>query len=97
VIYFLHTVRGKAIASPAVMEQIGNKFRSEIRTWAGANQIPMITFKAGERKVEVMRPLLDQAAAAGRSRVVAIGCAQEYQQVWSATKLDTDPLSVSLS
>ena len=91
VIYFLHTVRGKAFASPAVMEQIGNKFRADIKGWAAASQIPVIAFKAGERKVEVMRPLLDQAAAAGRSRVVAVGCAQEFQQVWTATKRETDP------
>jgi len=91
VIYFLHTVRGKAIASPAVMEQIGNKFRADIKGWAAANQIPVIAFKAGDRKVDVMRPLLDQAAAVGDSRVVAVGCAQEYQQVWTATKRDTDP------
>jgi hypothetical protein len=91
VIYFLHTVRGKQIASPAVMEQIGNKFRTDIKNWAAANQIPMVAFAPGQRKVEVMRPLLDQAAAAGGSRVVAIGCAQEYQQVWTATKRETDP------
>jgi hypothetical protein len=91
VIYFLHEVRGKPIASPAVMEQIGTKFRADIKGWAAANGIPMVAFKAGERKVEVMRPLLDQAAAVGRSRVVAVGCAQEYQQVWTATKRDTDP------
>jgi hypothetical protein len=91
VIYFLHTVRGKQIASPAVMEQIGNKFRADIKGWAAANQIPMVAFKSGQRKVEVMRPLLDQAAAAGRSGVVAVGYAQEYQQVWTATTRHTDP------
>ena len=91
VIYFLHTVRGKPIASPAVMEQNGNKFRTDIKAWAMANQIPVLAFAPGQRKVDVMRPLLDQAAAAGRSRVVAVGCAQEYQQVWTATTRDTDP------
>ena len=51
----------------------------------------MIPFRAGERKAEVMAPYLRAAAAAGRSRVVAIGCAQEFQLVWTARKRDTDP------
>jgi hypothetical protein len=39
----------------------------------------------------VMAPYLDAAAAADRSQVVAVGRAQEYAQVWTATKRDTDP------
>src|SRR5258707_6801677 len=39
-----------------------------------------------------MAPYLDAAAAAGRSRVVAIGWAQEFQLVWTARKRDTDPV-----
>ena len=31
------------------------------------------------------------AAAAGRSQVAAVGCAQEFQLVWTARKRDTDP------
>jgi len=38
-----------------------------------------------------MAPYLQAAAAAGRSRVVAIGCAQEFQLVWTARRRDTDP------
>jgi hypothetical protein len=38
-----------------------------------------------------MAPYLQAAAAAGRSQVVAIGCAQEFQLVWTARKRDTDP------
>jgi len=38
-----------------------------------------------------MAPYLDAAAAAGRSQVVAVGCAQEFQLVWTARKRDTDP------
>src|SRR5258706_9382198 len=62
-----------------------------MKDWAQANGVPVVTFKAGDRKVEVMRPYLEQAAAAGRSKVVAIGRAQEYAPVWTATKRDTDP------
>ena len=53
--------------------------------------MPVIRFKAGERKADVMAPYLRAAAGAGRSQVVAIGCAQEFQRVWTARKRDTDP------
>ena len=38
-----------------------------------------------------MAPYLEAAAATGRSQVAAIGCAQEFQRVWTARKRDTDP------
>jgi hypothetical protein len=91
VIYFFHDHRGKPIVSPALFEPIGEKFRKDIKDWAQANGVPVIRFKAGERKADVMAPYLDAAAAAGRSQVAAIGCAQEFQLVWTARKRDTDP------
>ena len=91
VIWFFHDHRGKPIVSPALFEPIGEKFRRDIRAWAQANGIPVISFKAGERKAGVMAPYLQAAAGAGRSQVVAIGCAQEFQLVWTARKRDTDP------
>ena len=91
VIYFFHHHRGKPIVSPALFEPIGEKFRRDIKGWAQANGIPLITFKAGDRKADVMAPYLDAAAATGRSQVAAVGCAQEFQLVWTARKRDTDP------
>ena len=91
VVYFFRDHRGKPIVSPALFEPIGEKFRKDIRDWAQANGIPMIRFTAGQRKAEVMAPYLEAAAAAGRSQVVAVGCAQEFQLVWTARKRDTDP------
>ncbi len=91
VVYFFHDHRGKPIVSPALFEPIGEKFRRDIKDWAHANGIPVITFKAGERKAEVMAPYLDAAAATGRSQVAAVGCAQEFQLVWTARKRATDP------
>ena len=91
VIYFFHHHRGKPIVSPALFEPIGEKFRKDIKDWARANGIPLITFKAGDRKADVMAPYLDAAAATGRSQVAAVGCAQEFQLVWTARKRDTDP------
>jgi hypothetical protein len=91
VVYFFHDHRGKPIVSPALFEPIGEKFRKDIKDWAQANGVPVIRFSAGERKAEVMAPYLDAAAATGRSQVAAIGCAQEFQLVWTARKRDTDP------
>jgi len=91
VVYFFHDHRGKPIVSPALFEPIGEKFRRDIKSWAQANGIPVITFKAGERKAEVMAPRLEAAASAERSQIVAVGCAQEFQLVWTARKRATDP------
>ena len=91
VVYFFHDHRGKPIVSPALFEPIGEKFRRDIKDWAQANGVPVIRFRAGERKADVMAPYLNAAAAAGRSQVVAVGCAQEFQLVWTARKRDTDP------
>lgn len=91
VIYFFHDHRGKPIVSPALFEPIGEKFRKDMKGWAQANGVPVVTFRAGERKTDVMAPYLAAAAASGRSQVAAIGCAQEFQLVWTARKRDTDP------
>jgi hypothetical protein len=91
VIYFFHDHRGKPIASPALFEPIGEKFRRDMKDWAQANGVPVIAFKAGDRKADVMAPHLQAAAAAGRSQVAAVGCAQEFQLVWTARKRATDP------
>jgi hypothetical protein len=91
VVYFLHEHRGMPIASPAVFEQIGARFREGMRGFAEANHIPVVRFRRGERKVEVMQPHLDRVAESGRSQVAAIGVAQEFQVVWTARKRDTDP------
>jgi hypothetical protein len=91
VIGFLHSHLGMKIASPVVLEQIGTRFRQAVARFAENNDIPLIKFKNGMRKIDVMRPLLEQAARQGQPGVVAIGWAQEYQHVWEARKRDTDP------
>jgi len=91
VVFFLHEHRGMPIASPAVFEQIGSRFRDGMRRFAADNHIPVVRFRREDRKVEVMRPYLDRAATTGRSQVAAIGVAQEFAPVWTARKRDTDP------
>ena len=91
VMTFLHDHRGMPIASPAVFEQIGTRFRQAVGRFAEMNDIPMVKFKKGTRKIDVMRPLLARAERARRPAVAAIGWAQEFQLVWDARKRDTDP------
>ena len=66
--------------SPALFEPIGEKFRKDIKDWARTNGIPVIRFTAGERKADVLAPYLEAATAAGRSQIVAVGCAQEFHR-----------------
>jgi hypothetical protein len=83
--------RGYPVPSPACLQQIGDAFRRRVASFAEANHIPVVTLKAADRNIEVMRPYLDAAAASGRSQVAAIGVAQEVQRVFIARKRDTDP------
>jgi hypothetical protein len=64
VVYFLHDHRGNPIPSPALFERIGNKFRADMKAWAQANAVPVVTFKVGDRKADVMAPYLQAAADA---------------------------------
>ena len=91
VVTFLRGHLGMPVASPAVFEKIGTRFRQAVARFAEMNDIPVVRFKKGTRKIDVMRPLLARAAGAGRPQVVAIGWAQEFQLVWDARKRDTDP------
>ena len=91
VLTFLHDHRGMPVASPAVFEKIGTRFRQAVARYAEMNDIPIVKFKKGIRKIDVMQRYLRAAAQAGRPGVVAIGWAQEFQLVWDARKRDTDP------
>ena len=91
VVYFLHNHRGFPVTSPAVFAQIGDQFRRAVSSYAEANHIPVVTLRAADRNADVMRPFLDKAADGGRSRVAAIGVAQEPQIVWTARQRGTDP------
>jgi len=90
VIQFL-THRGFKIYPAACLQQIGDGFRRRVASFAEASDIPVVRLKAADRNIEVMRPYLDKAAAGGRSRVAAIGVAQEMQRVFLARQRDTDP------
>ena len=89
--------RGYPVPSPACLQQIGDGFRRRVASFAEANHIPMVLLRAADRKIEVMRPYLQRAAATGRSQLAAVGVAQEVQRVFIARKRDTDPSKVPQS
>ena len=90
VVNFLTHHLGFPIPSPAILEKIGLRFRKEVAEYAAANDIPVIRFAKGERKLEVMRPHLDRLAREGRCGVAAIGVAQEFQRVFTGTTYHPD-------
>ena len=66
VVTFLHAHLGMPIASPAVIEQIGTRFRQAVARFADSNDIPMVKFKKGiDRKIDLMRPLPGRARLSG--------------------------------
>jgi hypothetical protein len=89
VVAFMTQHLGKPIPSPALMEQIGARFRRSVESYASSNAIPWVKFGKGDRKIEVMQPHIAGQAATGRSGVAAVGVSQEFQRVWSAYQRDT--------
>lgn len=101
---FLTQHEGKPVPSPALLERRGQAFRAAVMSFADANDIPVINFTGKreksrpgvladspwpERKIDQVMPLMRKAAATGRSQVVAIGVAQEYQRVFTGSKSET--------
>jgi hypothetical protein len=89
VVAFMTQYLDLPIPSPALLEKISQRFRRSVASFAEANDIPWVKFSKDDRKADVMAPYLKQAAAGGRSRVAAIGVAQEFQRVWTAYQRDT--------
>lgn len=101
VVTFLTEHLGFSIPSPAVFEQIGNRFRREVRAFAADHGVPVLALKKpdrtrwDDRKLDHVRPYLDAAAAEGRTGVVAIVQAQEFQWVFTAKNRSRKPGVVS--
>jgi hypothetical protein len=83
---FMTAHLGYPVPSPAIMEKMGTAFRRAVRGFADTNHIPIVRFRKGERKIDVLGRYLAAQAATGRSGVAAIGVAQEYQNVFAATQ-----------
>jgi hypothetical protein len=74
-----------------LFNQIGQRFRRAVASFAEANDIPWVKFGKDDvgAKLELMRPYLARQAATGVSGVAAIGVAQEFQRVWTAYERQT--------
>lgn len=86
VVSFMTGHLGLPIPSPAILEQIGTRFRRAVHRFAEDQDVPLIRFGKGDRKIEVMRRYIQAQAKTGRSGVVAVGYAQEYQNVFAANQ-----------
>jgi hypothetical protein len=86
VVSFLTAHLGYSIPSPAILEKIGVAFRKAVDRFAADSKVPVVRFGRDDRKVEVMRPYLDRQARTGQAGVVAIGIAQEFQNVFASAK-----------
>ena len=101
VVTFLTAHLGFPIPSPALLEKIGNRFRRDVKAFAAENHIPILQLKKpdrtrfDDRKLDHVRPYLEQAQAEGRVGVVAIVSAQEYAWVFSAKNRSSTPGVVS--
>jgi len=101
VVSFLTKHLGFPIPSPSLLEKIGNRFREEVKAFAAERAIPILTLKKpdrkrwDDRKLDHVRPYLEKAESEGRTGVVAIVQAQEYQWVFSAKNRSSTPGLVS--
>jgi hypothetical protein len=86
VVAFLSGHLGFPFPSPALFNKIGQRFRAAVASYAEANDIPWIKFGKDDDKLATMAPHLRRQAASGCSGVAAVGVAQEFQRVWSATE-----------
>ena len=86
VVSFMTGHLGYPIPSPAIMEKIGTAFRRAVDHFAADNKIPVVRFGKDDRKIDRMHPYLARQAGTGRSGVAAIGVAQEFAPVFTATK-----------
>lgn len=71
---------GFPFPSPALFNQIGQRFRRAVESYAANNDIPWIKFGKTDDKLTTMGPHLRRRAATGRSGVAAIRVAQEFQR-----------------
>lgn len=87
VVGFIREHLGKPVASTAVLAERTGAFYAGIGAFAAGNGIPVVEFRAGQRKDDVMRERLAEFLAEGRTEgVVFIGRAQEKARVWATTR-----------
>jgi hypothetical protein len=65
VVAFMTRHLGKPIPSPALMEQIGTRFRKAVESYVDANGIPWVRFGKDDRKIAVKQSHIEAQAAVG--------------------------------
>ena len=95
VVIFLTRHLGNPVPSPALFNQIGNRFVRDVKAFAAAHQIPILRLSKpdrtrwDDRKIDHVQPYVDAAAAEDRFGVVAIVQTQEFQFVYSSKNRST--------
>jgi len=88
VVTFLTQHLGNEVPSPVLFKRIGDRFRQAVAAFAQGQGIPLLRLKRpdrtrwDDRKLDHVRPHLEQAQRDGRYGVVAIVAAQEVQKVF---------------
>jgi hypothetical protein len=88
VVTFLTQHLGNEVPSPVLFKRIGDRFRQAVAAFAEGQGIPLLRLKRpdrtrwDDRKLDHVRPHLEQAQRDGRYGVVAIVAAQEVQKVF---------------
>jgi hypothetical protein len=88
VVTFLTQHLGNEVPSPVLFKRIGDRFRQAVAAFAQEQDIPLLHLKRpdrtrwDDRKLDHVRPHLEQAQRDGRYGVVAIVAAQEVQKVF---------------
>ena len=78
VVTFFSQHRNQPIASPALIQRMGEAFRQAVSSFAKKHQIPVIRFAKRDRQIDVVQPYFRASTEPG---VIAIGVAQEFQSV----------------
>jgi len=101
VVTFLTQHLGHEVPSPALFKRIGDRFRQAVAAFAEANDIPLLRLKRpdrtrwDDRKLDHVRPHLEQAERDGRHRMVSAGRRNALAKRWACCSTAWRPGSTS--
>jgi hypothetical protein len=78
VVTFFSQHRNQPIASPALIQRLGEGFRQAVASFATRHHIPVLRFTKRDRQIDLVQPYFRAATQPG---VIAIGVGQEFQSV----------------
>lgn len=90
---FLHQHLGFTIPSPAVLGRLGERYRTEVKRFIEANDIPLIRFHSGQRKDDVAKEV--RRARPIDTGIDFLGVAQEKSKSFKGHKRPTPTGSVT--